>query len=257
MRRKKASRGKLGRKGKHQQHRNLRKVVYIFCEGKTEKEYFSYWKSHCREITLQIDQKDSQSRPKLIFDRADKKRKSLSKAEKENSEIWVVFDRDDHPNWKKAIQSSYQSGFGLALSNPCFELWGILHLTFQSGVLEREKAQRKLHQLMPKYHHNGKPYFDMKVLKQQNKGFQPISLARERALSLQGKIFRNKDLSSQDEYFDNPSTTIWMLLERLEKLSKSSIFMKDIRQLSEKEKQLHQDCWKILQPESTRRGVTE
>lgn len=246
MGRNRASKEGLGRKGNHRQKKSLRRVIYIFCEGKTEKSYFSHWKSLCRAVSVEIDQKDSQARPKSILRRADNKYKSLSKRERENSEIWVVFDRDDHHNWKISVQEAHQKGFGLALSTSCFELWGVLHFTDKTGILNSDKTQEKLHQLMPSYHHNDNPYFDMKLLDEQD-----ISLARERALKLQARIFQDKDVdSSQDEVFANPSTTVWMLLERLEKWGDYIIFQTGIDNLSEKEKTWHQKCWQCLQPEN-------
>jgi hypothetical protein len=45
----------------------------------------------------------------------------------ENDEIWTVFDRDAHPQFDEAVKLCEQNRVGVARSNPCFELWLILH----------------------------------------------------------------------------------------------------------------------------------
>ncbi len=41
--------------------------------------------------------------------------------------MWAVFDRDAHPDFDAAIALCEAHGVGVARSNPCFELWLILH----------------------------------------------------------------------------------------------------------------------------------
>ena len=45
----------------------------------------------------------------------------------ENDQVWAVFDRDEHPNFGDAVVRCKESGIGVARSDPCFELWLILH----------------------------------------------------------------------------------------------------------------------------------
>lgn len=43
--------------------------------------------------------------------------------------VWAVFDRDSHPDFDEAMASCDAHGVEVARSNPCFELWLILHHT--------------------------------------------------------------------------------------------------------------------------------
>jgi hypothetical protein len=76
-------------------------------------------------------------------------------------EVWVVFDRDEHGSWLAAIHRAQALGFKLAVSNPCFELWGLLLHRDHTAPIHRHQAQRDLAQLHPGYHHDKSPWFDI------------------------------------------------------------------------------------------------
>lgn len=52
---------------------------------------------------------------------------------------WVVLDGDEHiqndpQNWHAALQLAEGSDIHLAVSNPCFELWYLLHLATTQAI---------------------------------------------------------------------------------------------------------------------------
>lgn len=63
-------------------------------------------------------------------------------------EIWCVFDVDDHPNFEQAVDLARRHGIELAVSNPCIELWFILHLEDQTAYLDRSAAKRRARDLL-------------------------------------------------------------------------------------------------------------
>ena len=66
-------------------------------------------------------------------------------------EVWCVFDVDEHPRIPEARQQARDNGIKLAISNPCFELWALLHFQDQSAYLSRQDAQRQLRLHIPEY----------------------------------------------------------------------------------------------------------
>lgn len=42
-------------------------------------------------------------------------------------EIWGVFDKDEHSDFDQAVHRCHEHGVRVARSNPCFEVWLILH----------------------------------------------------------------------------------------------------------------------------------
>lgn len=60
-------------------------------------------------------------------------------------QIWCVFDRDSFKaGFNNAIHKGYSSGYEIAFSNPCFELWYFLHENYQSTKIDRHDYKRKL-----------------------------------------------------------------------------------------------------------------
>ena len=56
---------------------------------------------------------------------------------------WVVFDRDAHPSFVQAINEAETQGISVAYSNPCFELWVVLHYRDDDGPAQRSEIQRR------------------------------------------------------------------------------------------------------------------
>lgn len=53
---------------------------------------------------------------------------------------WVVFDKDDFDDFDEAVRDAQTRGYGLAMSNECFELWYLLHFR---DVLPTERLPRQ------------------------------------------------------------------------------------------------------------------
>ena len=71
-------------------------------------------------------------------------------------EAWAVFDGDEHKlenpeNWNNAIQRASGQGIRLAVSNPCFEFWYLLHFQEHRSHLTRQKARELLRHHVPDY----------------------------------------------------------------------------------------------------------
>jgi hypothetical protein len=70
--------------------------------------------------------------------------------EGEIDEFWCVFDVEwptNHPDLKDAVERARQGGIELAISNPCFELWLILHFQDHARWSDNDEARRLRRQL--------------------------------------------------------------------------------------------------------------
>ena len=54
-----------------------------------------------------------------------------------------MFDIDEHPNVTRALELAASSGVSVSVSNPCVELWFLLHFQEQYAAIDRHAAQRK------------------------------------------------------------------------------------------------------------------
>ncbi|MFZ4580430.1 MAG: RloB family protein [Myxococcota bacterium] len=58
--------------------------------------------------------------------------------------VWCVFDRDQHEHFTEACNLAEGCGVQLAVSNPCFELWVLLHFEYRNTAVHRHDVQRIL-----------------------------------------------------------------------------------------------------------------
>jgi len=66
-------------------------------------------------------------------------------------EVWCVFDVDSHPHLAEAKQQAFANGISVALSNPCFELFLLLHYQYYSRPCTRQEIRRDLKKHLPAY----------------------------------------------------------------------------------------------------------
>src|SRR5262249_27212226 len=118
-------------------------------------------------------------------------------------EVWCVYDVDSHPKLADAFQQARDNGIELAISNPCFELWLLLHFREQTAHIERHKVGAMLRTHLRGY----KKRADFNKLKE---GYADA-------------VNREKGLTSRCEQNGaagaNPSTGVYKLTERIFELS--------------------------------------
>ena len=120
--------------------RDTKPVTYVFCEGeKTEPTYFSRWRE--RGMSLQII-KVSHTDPCGIIRDAQELISDRSFEPSQGDSVWCVYDVDANSDaiLAKAAALAKRNRFDIALSNPCFELWYILHFEMQGGSLSSSGA---------------------------------------------------------------------------------------------------------------------
>lgn len=122
-------------------------LIVIACEGNvTEVTYFDAFKKRYAappsRIHVEILQRTDASRsaPEYVLQSADRKKKALGMLP--GDEFWILIDYDRWGQQKIAwiAQQVSQKGYRLALSNPCFEAWLLLHWT--EDILAPEELQR-------------------------------------------------------------------------------------------------------------------
>ena len=82
-----------------------------------------------------------------MVQRARDLKRSRTRQEPGFDEIWCVFDVDAHPNVNSAVAEARDAGIEVAVSNPCFELWLVLHLEDQTAHVDRRTIQRRAREL--------------------------------------------------------------------------------------------------------------
>lgn len=121
-----------------------RKTIVVFCEGEaSEPDYINALKRlpavrDNTAINVEID--PGQGVPVTLVELAIRRA-----ADDEVDECWCVFDvewPEHHPNLDRAIDLAKRHRIKLAISNPCFELWLILHFQSQTAFLDTNQAEQ-------------------------------------------------------------------------------------------------------------------
>jgi hypothetical protein len=139
--------------------REPRGRILIVCEGeKTEPNYFKEFRKKLRLLTVEIEiaGKECGSAPVSVVDYAIKMEEDAKNSSiKGNYDtVWCVMDVDNHGTLVAAIdkaKSHKSQNIEIALSNPCFEYWFLLHFKKTSRMINSSEASRALKKHFPKY----------------------------------------------------------------------------------------------------------
>lgn len=184
-----------------------RRTLWVFCEGKkTEPGWLEHLHRRFYGLNLRIEVESAVGVPQTIFQRAKAKvtdiRRSPRRVE-HMDEVWAVFDRDGFLRIPDVWQGLRDNGIGLVFSNPCFEIWPVLHLQPQTSEIHRGNLQALLHQAHPSYHHERSPQLDWAALQPKTRAAVADSIALHLRHEGAGHGLNH-----------NPSNTAWLLHER-------------------------------------------
>jgi hypothetical protein len=189
--------------------------IYTFCEGKNTEPLFIEGFSKVKGNGLVIVEcVGAQGAPKQIVQACSDKMRELKKLAKKSAdpldksfEIWAVFDRDEHPKVSEALEQAKANDIKIAFSNPCFEIWPLLHFESQTANIHRHTLQKKLKQHIPSY--NPKTSKLVCPVELDNTGNYEV--AKKRAISL----ISSHERSDTSKIEMNPSTDIFQLFDKI------------------------------------------
>lgn len=178
--------------------KEVRQRFLIVCEGeKTEPNYFKSFRVSTNVI--QIDVKGVGENPSKLVESA---REYNSR--EDYDQVWCVFDRDSWlpQDFNNAIQNAKNQNFNVAYSNEAFELWYVLHFEFLNTGIPRTDYCQKLTNLMGK-----------KYKKNSEQIYKELINRQDIAIKNSKKLL--KQYARQSPVQDNPSTTVHLLVEEL------------------------------------------
>lgn len=193
-----------------------RKSILIVCEGtKTEPLYFRGLVKHFKLSTVDAVAARGSVPMTVVSDAARQRKDRAKKAEHSDTcvaydEVWCVFDVDVHPNMKSALKTAKDNGLNVALTNPCFEYWLLLHfIDFGETNLSRQKMQSKLKRHLPNYE-KGHDYTNDLVSK--------VPDAIRRAENILKSQWRTDPTNCLNILASNPSTAVHLVVKELQRM---------------------------------------
>lgn len=192
--------------------REAREVFLIVCQGeKTEPNYFENFPLRPDEI----DVKSFSINPINLV----KKAIDIRKEEGEYDQVWCVFDRDDWEanDFNGAITSAEKNGIKVAYSNEAFELWYLLHFYYRHTAMSRKNYERELTKQLRK------AKLISKNQKYEKNSLEMYGFLEEKqGLAIQNAKRLLEQYDPPNPYQDNPSTTVHLLVEQLNRFVKGN-----------------------------------
>lgn len=188
--------------------RAARTLILIVCEGdQTEYRYFDAIRREGNLVTVSVEiEPDARQALKLVQHARTLRRLRRRQLEAlPYDEIWCVFDREagnEPASFEQAVTLAEREGFGLAISNPAFEYWYLLH-----------------------FRETNRPYYDAgdllddlrRHIPQYEKQQEQYARLRERireAIERAERLYGGHPDRERDPY-PNPSTLVQRLVRRL------------------------------------------
>jgi len=133
---------------------SYRKLFVIACEGaKTEQQYFAMFQGASSNIDVRcLSSNKNKSAPLHVLARLDKY--ISAKGLRKGDEAWLVVDTD---SWEEAhLKELYawtatDGQYAMAVSNPKFEYWLLLHFENGAGVSSARDCVTRLKRYLPDY----------------------------------------------------------------------------------------------------------
>ncbi|MFH8614780.1 RloB family protein [Streptomyces sp. NPDC017979] len=207
----------MGRRGKPLRRavssRSEQRRFLIYCEGEcTENHYFKGLKHELKSLPVTICIGSGHGEPLSLVRSAikHKERAAQSAADRRTpyDEVWCVVDVEaprPHPSLDQAVRLARQAGVSVALSNPCFELWLLLHLKDVRGYQTSASVQNLLEKTAGCGYTTQRKHLDYAKLRGSDGGRH--AKAKERA----EKLRRGSDIGHRT----NPWTDVDILVELL------------------------------------------
>ena len=178
--------------------RDAKARLLVFCEGRvTEPEYLRAFCKEAGGTSASVKVATLRGVPLTLVQEARKHQSGDWDA------VWCVLDHDDHPRLPEAIDLAAGNGIQVAFSNPCFELWLLLHFRESPGAQQRRTVGQLLRERLPGYEkHVAYEHFA-----------PTVGDARRRARQL------DKHARDAGELRRNPTTGVYRLLDAIESTS--------------------------------------
>jgi len=193
--------------------------IVVVCEGKvTEPKYLRDFRDCYGNSLVTVTTIGGCGVPVSVVERAIEEKQQLVRSARASKdlhdtffEVWAVFDRDAHPKPQvpHALDLARKHGIQIGFSNPCFELWGLMHFSCVARPGSHHETQKDLKRVFPTFCHEKNPVFAFEQLKP--KYLDAVANATK-AL---------KDRAAEGHVNGNPSTTVHLLTERIRQFGRA------------------------------------
>lgn len=171
----------------------MRKVALVICEGETEACYINLLKAWYKSpIRIVSHIEGTKITPTLV----EKRTNELKISHWDKVQTFLMYDMDVQSINEKLRQCKAE----MLLSNPCFEIWLLLHSKDQKTAIGTETLIKELKKSVPVW-----------------KNYTKSSFTDTQKIFLINNIDTAVDRAKELREFQNPSTGIYKLIEMLQR----------------------------------------
>ncbi|MDY2585701.1 RloB family protein [Helicobacter sp.] len=199
---------------RRQPTKEINPLIYIFCEGETEQNYFQALKKDKR-INLEI-KCAKHSAPRSILKEAEKILQKEEAGSIAEDRIYCVYDTDNKCEGDIIPKENIPEKIKIILSKPCFEFWVLLHFMPAKTTpcfANCKEVETRLNEKISEYNKRNKT--KLKSYDKPNYDFASI-------LPLTQKALKNAKEAAKEFQKDNktqPYTDIFEIIESIESIS--------------------------------------
>jgi hypothetical protein len=197
------------------------KIIVLAFEGNdTEEIYFEDLKSaelYNNDLIylhiLKRPKSDTNSAPKHVFNKLKREAKDEYNF-KESDELWMIIDTDRWKNIDEIVsECKKQQNMYVAVSNPCFEFWLLLHI---KEITEYSKDELELILKNNKVSKNSRPFVEKKIVEilgSYNKSNPKTEIFLK---NIEKAIIQARNLNhNNEEYPTKLGSFVYKLIEKL------------------------------------------
>lgn len=183
----------MARKRRPSKGKKINPTFFVFCEGETEEAYVNFLKRHFRLPSIQIHSRVSRNKITAKYIRNYKQDKPQHAKDRD----FLMYDLDA-PKILERLKKIEKAE--LLVSNPCIELWFLLHYKNHKAACDNKLCEREMNN--------------------RNKSYQKGELGEKLEQKLREKMHKAVERAKVLKPYENPSSTVYRLIEALKALKK-------------------------------------
>ena len=183
----------MARKARLSKGKGINPNFFVFCEGDTEVVYVEMLRAHFRRPIHIIPKKTLLNITPTLVERC-----KAAYFQTKNDRTFLMYDLDV-PSMLERLKKVPNAT--LLCSNPCFELWLLLHATERKSEINSEEVVKELKKCAPVW-----------------KDYKKAEFTRAQQTFLQANMDVATDRAKVLEEFHNPSTGVYKLVEILKNI---------------------------------------
>lgn len=202
---------RVPQKSRGKYRRRERKLILLAVEGRkniTETNYFNHFNREQSEYSIRFVP-CNETDPVNLVNKAEEDWIKEKCDAKFGDLVYCVFDTDTDPEKQneidEAIRLTQRSHVEVVLSNPCFEVWYILHFKYSSGSFNsNDEVIKALRKYIPWYEKNKDVFPELH------------SNTQKAVLNARRLEQYHKDNDNRRGIARNPGTEVYRIVEKLE-----------------------------------------